>query len=285
MKLAQRILELQDHSGGWGYPFPWQSRTHYVPKGKPNIVTTAFCAMALLDWIEVLRRDTPIESTQALLAAATPAIERAIGYINNLPRYEGVAFGYAEVDPQVVFNASLLGAELLARASVALGRPEHLALATATAKFVAQHQRSDGSWIYGMESSQTWIDSFHTGFVIDSMFRIATLANDRELEASAKRGLEYYLKTFIAPDGRIRYFPNTDFPVDAHAVGQAISMLSRHDDFAEAERVAHWAMQHLRSPEGYFYYQKHRHYTNRIAYMRWSNAWMFAGLADLLTHK
>jgi hypothetical protein len=277
--LREGILELQHPNGGWGYPFAWQSRTHYVPEGKPNIVTTAFCGLALLDWLDASAEQASTESVKR-------AVERAIDYIvTRLPRYEGVAFGYAEEDPQVVFNAALLGAELLARASVTLGKTERLTLATDCARFVARHQRSDGSWIYGLEPSQIWIDSFHTGFVIDSMFRIAEIAADFELEVCAKSGLEYYLRQFIAKDGSVRYFPQEDYPIDAHAVGQAISMLSRHGHVAEAKRVADWAIHNLRSDGGYFYYQKHRHYTNKIAYMRWSNAWMFTGLADLLAHE
>jgi len=35
----------------------------------------------------------------------------------------------------------------------------------------------------------------------------------------------------------------------------------------------------MRSSEGYFYYQRHRFHTNRIPYMRWSQAWMMYALA------
>ena len=36
----------------------------------------------------------------------------------------------------------------------------------------------------------------------------------------------------------------------------------------------------MRSPHGYFYYQRHRLFTNRIPYIRWSNAWIFRGLSE-----
>jgi hypothetical protein len=34
----------------------------------------------------------------------------------------------------------------------------------------------------------------------------------------------------------------------------------------------------MQSPQGYFYYQKRKFLTNKIAYMRWSQAWIFYGL-------
>ncbi|MCK5633344.1 hypothetical protein KAH94_06320, partial [bacterium] len=35
------------------------------------------------------------------------------------------------------------------------------------------------------------------------------------------------------------------------------------------------------NPKGYFYYQKHFIYFNKISYMRWSQAWMFYALCSL----
>jgi len=34
--------------------------------------------------------------------------------------------------------------------------------------------------------------------------------------------------------------------------------------------------------EGFFYYQKWKWYTNKIPYIRWSQAWMFYALAYLI---
>jgi hypothetical protein len=37
----------------------------------------------------------------------------------------------------------------------------------------------------------------------------------------------------------------------------------------------------MSSPEGYFYYQTHRWWQDRTAYMRWGQAWMFRALTRL----
>jgi len=49
-----------------------------------------------------------------------------------------------------------------------------------------------------------------------------------------------------------------------------------------AEQIVEWAIQNLQSPEGYFYYQRHRFHTNRIPYMRWSQAWMAYAMGRLI---
>jgi hypothetical protein len=41
-------------------------------------------------------------------------------------------------------------------------------------------------------------------------------------------------------------------------------------------------MKNMRSPDGSFFYQRHRLATNRTPYMRWGQAWMFRALARLL---
>ncbi|HWF43836.1 MAG TPA: DUF354 domain-containing protein [Candidatus Kapabacteria bacterium] len=272
--LGDRLVKSMSQGGGWGYPFPWQSRTHFLPKFTPNIVTTSFAGNALM----------ALHSAQPSNKYAD-AIHRAAQYIvNRIPQVKrnGIAFGYAEADPQIVFNASLLGAEFLLNAGEILGEHSYIELAKRAAQFAASYQKPDGSWPYGLERSQTWIDSFHTGFAIVSMKRIAESLNDAALLASAARGFAYYRNTFIEPDYAVKYFSNRRYPIDAHALGQAMVTLCTFGDQAAAERVAEWAIANMRSPDGYFYYQRHRLFTNRIAYMRWSNAWMFRGLTEVL---
>ena len=72
-----------------------------------------------------------------------------------------------------------------------------------------------------------------------------------------------------------------------HSVAQSIITLLRCQDLATdnvllAKSVYRWAMDHLWDDRGFFYYQKTASFTNRISYMRWSQAWMLAGLTALL---
>ncbi|MDP4200535.1 MAG: hypothetical protein Q8902_13305 [Bacteroidota bacterium] len=276
-RLAMRLADVSLDSGGWGYPFPWQSRTHFLGSNTPNIVTTSFAGMALLEWQRL-----------SLMPDGRVPIGRAAEYIvNRIPRLDqdGVAFGYAESDPQIVFNASLLGAEFLVQAGRLLERTDYIELAHRAARFVVNHQRTDGSWPYGLEPSQHWIDSFHTGYTVLSLKTIADVVGDDVLHDSAVQGFEYYRNNFIEPDFAVRYFPNGRYPIDSHALGQAMVTLCVFGDVDTARNVARWSCEHMRSETGYFYYQRRRLLTNRIGYMRWSNAWMFRGLCEVLSHE
>jgi|GEM_PF-3642415 len=50
-----------------------------------------------------------------------------------------------------------------------------------------------------------------------------------------------------------------------------------------AKRVAACAFKCLWHPAGYFCYQQTRLYRNQIKYLRWADAWMFRGLASLVS--
>ena len=268
-KLGERLLQSQNENGGWGYAFPWQSRTHFLPAKTPNIVTTSFAGSALIE----LQKLFP---SQKLL----DAIHLATNYIVSL-KTEKFAFGYAENDPQIVFNASLLGSEFLLKVGTLLSNAEYNELAQRATAFVTNHQRADGGWDYGLERSQHWTDSFHTGFVIVSMKSIADMIGDSRLAEVAQRGFDYYRKTFLQSDFAICYFPDKRYPIDAHALGQAMVTFETFGDHETASKIAEWSLENMRSPQGYFYYQQHRLFTSKIPYLRWSNAWMFLGLSSL----
>jgi len=46
-KLLKLLESLRNPNGGWGYPFDWQSRAFFAPRGTSNLICTAFAAKAL----------------------------------------------------------------------------------------------------------------------------------------------------------------------------------------------------------------------------------------------
>lgn len=266
----------RENTIGWGYPFAWQSRTHFLPKNYPTIVTTSFVGRALLD----LYQET---HDQQLLDTAIAACRYITRFVSRTEEENGFAFGYAENDPQIVFNASLLGAELLARTGEIAGSEEYLLSAYKAAKFVVQYQRQDGSWQYGLESNQGWVDSFHTAFVLHSLEEISRRTYPEQFATAVKEGYSYYKTTFFEADGTPKYFHNRTYPVDAHAAGTAIETLSYFGDTKLAHKVALRSIDLLQSPNGYFYYQRLQKRVNPVPYMRWSNAWMLRGLTEYLS--
>ncbi len=157
------------------------------------------------------------------------------------------------------------------------------------ARFTVSRQSPDGAWVYGERAypSQGWIDNFHTGFNLCALRDIGRDAGTSEFDAAVARGLDFYLKHFFREDGAAKYYHNRVYPIDIHSVAQSLITLGTFSDVQPgnlelAKRVFRWARQNMWSREGYFYYQKHPWYTNRISYMRWSQQWMLLGLAVLL---
>jgi len=78
------------------------------------------------------------------------------------------------------------------------------------------------------------------------------------------------------------------FPVDIHHQAQGIITLSKlyamfkEDKYLDsARKIAEWTVENMQDETGFFYYQKWPFLTNKIPYMRWSQAWMILALSSL----
>jgi hypothetical protein len=185
-----------------------------------------------------------------------------------------------------VHNASLLGAAFLARLQSFTGK-DFTSTTLKAADFSLSRQRADGSWPYGEGPSQTWVDSFHSGYNLLALREIGRHLTVSGLPDAIDRGYSFYRHHFFRDDGAVRYNHDRDYPVDAHAVGHALLTLADFSDrdptaLNQASKCIDWATKHLWAPSGYFYYQRHRWLTNRIPYIRWSQAWMLIGLVAIL---
>jgi hypothetical protein len=270
------------HGAAWGYNFDWQGRAFFAPRGTPTIVPTAFAARALAEASVIL--DAP-----ELLRFARTACDFILNDLNQHQEApDEICFSYSPLDHTRVFNASLLGAEVLATVG-RLTREESLCeTAVRAARYVVRRQRADGSWAYGADNFQSWSDNFHTAFILSSLSRIidgCESARD-ELEPALVRGFELWKERFFLANGWPKYYPDRLYPADAHSAAAAIVTLVDlrgrvPGAIGQAEAIAAWAIENLRDPGGFFYYQRRRFHTVRIPYMRWSQAWMMYALARL----
>jgi hypothetical protein len=178
----------------------------------------------------------------------------------------------------------LLGAALLTRLSAYAQADDFAHAALAATRYSLSYQRADGSWPYGEACNQKWIDSFHTGYNLLALLRVRGLATPPDLSDAISRGYRYYLDNFFEKDGRAKYFHDRIFPIDTHSIAQALITLTELEQYDQRSRVVadavlKWALENMRDPEGWFYYQKWGTWTNRICYMRWCQAWMLLALA------
>jgi hypothetical protein len=282
-QLRESLLKLVSkgyHGACWGYPFPWASPGKYLPAFAPNGVVTAFAVKGLHAYY-LLTKDS---SARELLLSAVDFVT------HDLPAFEdatGRCISYTPFRNDICYNASLLSAEVLARAYSITGDAVLRENALAAARFVVARQHPDGRWNYskdlktGVEREQ--ID-FHQGFVIDSLEHIQQFTGTRLQagEEAIRKGLDFYRTRQFRPDGRSLWRYPKEYPVDIHHQAQGIITFARHDP-AFARTILDWTLKNLYDyQKGTYYYRKYSFFTDRTSHIRWGNAWMAVALAELV---
>jgi hypothetical protein len=257
---------------GWGYDFDVQTRWGYYLAGQPNAIVTAFAGHALIDLSQLTGEEAPLELARQALSFALDELLVSEGDEHFFAYYGG--------STTPIHNANVLLAALAARC----GCEEELSVARGTLEYTLARQRSCGAWPYGEAPGLSWVDGFHTGYVL---WGLATWnSNARPVSADALDvGLRFYINRLIDADGAVRATTERRYPVDVHAAATAIWVLSELASISPAaelaaSRVLDWTLLHLRRDDGRFAFQKHRMYRNSTPYVRWSDAHMLLALAS-----
>lgn len=271
------------HGHGWGYPFPWQSRSFWAPAGTPNTVVTATVGWHLIGAGEAFTDSTA-------LALGQSAAHFLRDEMRFSPAGVGDAISYTAQDRTRVVNLSALAARLFARVAQARPQDDLLGLADQLTRFVLSAQREDGSWPYSVDSGGGWEDSFHTGFILEALLDLRRLGVSVPQETVA-RGFTAYGR-FFDPDGGARLFLKTGSPLDAHSAAQGIvtyaaRLSDREVSPSEASTaremavaIADWARRALWLPaKGHFAYRIARGRRDERDYTRWVQAWMALAVA------
>jgi hypothetical protein len=287
----------------WGYPFPWQSRFLWAPAGTPNAVVTATVGWHLLEWADHARVPSEDESlARELGSKAALFLSQKLNHGTSGSR--GSAVSYTAADSSRIVNVSMLAGRLLARVSRApAGREEWVSpaeaarmgeQATCLLRFALSAQREDGTWRYAEEARGAWVDSFHTGFVLEALLDLREWGWTVPDE-SLRLGFSAY-EGFFDSDGGARLFRQTGSPYDAHSAAQGILSyvaLARGAGVPESERlaardralqIARFCLERLWLPDrGYFAYRIEKGRRNEQEYTRWVQAWMALGMSAALT--
>ncbi|MCK4663279.1 MAG: terpene cyclase/mutase family protein [Bacteroidales bacterium] len=270
---------------GWGYNFPWASPVKYLKPFVPSSVVTGFVCKGVFQYYKATGND----KAKVLLEKAREFI------LNELPQYQddsGLSISYTPVMQDVCYNASLLAGEVLAM-NYHFNPNESLKTKCVNlVNFVVSRQKPDGSWAYsedvntGRERIQV---DFHQGYVIESIYEIMQLLHirDEKWEKAIAKGLKYYKEQQFFEDGRSLWRIPKVYPVEIHNQSQGIitfSKLYQYDDsyLLFAKQIAEWTTNNMQAKDGHFYYQKFKTYSHKIPYMRWSQAWMFLALSNLI---
>lgn len=271
-------LKSKGYSGNcWGYNFDWQSRAFFLPKFTPTVVNSSFVGHALLDTYYFTAKERALEM-------ALPISSFILNDLNRKDNCPGTCLSYSPLESTFVHNANLLGASLLIRLHKFSQNSEFKDTALASLAYSMGCQRPDGSWYYAETDYQRWIDSFHTGFNLQSILYFLEEGFGLEYEAAFNKGVKFYADNFFLANGAPKYYHNRTYPLDIHSAAQAVVFFSKIKGYDELrQRIVRWMLENMQDKQGFFYYQKNRFYTNKIPYMRWSQAWALHALTNYLS--
>jgi hypothetical protein len=259
---------------GWGYNFPWPNRNDYFPAGLPTLVNTAYVGFALLDVYALTRDDRYLD-------AARRGMDFALRDLARTGTAESFCWSYTPRGVTLIHNASLLGAALAARLYALEPGDELRRAAKGAVRWSLERQRPDGSWWYGEEDRNRWIDSYHTGYNLLALRDVLQVFPDERISDSLRKGYAYYLDAFFEADGRVKYYHDCGYPYDGHAAAHALLTLRELSDLEPEKSDELWRRVWERTvalfwDEGRecFGYTQTRFGMNRIDYIRWVQAWM-----------
>lgn len=272
----------------WGYNFPWATTEKYLPAFAPTVVATAFVVRGLFAYYQM----TGNEEARELILNAAVFVKSELDHTLT---DDGVVISYTPLFADCCYNASLLGAEILAMACSISPYEEDRKTIVSAVDFVVKQQHSDGHWNYSKDlvtgKERVQID-FHQGYVLDSILLISRLLaiEKTSWNTAMKNGVEYYKTKQFFPDGRSLWRIPREYPVEIHNQGQGVitflNFANPENEYGEfAKKIAEWTINNMQDKKGYFYYRKLKNYTIKLSYMRWSNAWMFVALERMITKK
>lgn len=251
----------------WGYPWDVQTRWSHYRAGEPNVIVTAFAHRALLEGAEALGA----QSYRSRADAAAEWVQRELW----VPAER--AYAYHPGSRVVIHNASLFGA---CCAWSGRGGPDVESAVSGAVERTLAAQAADGSFPYGEGPGLEFVDSFHTAYVLECLWRLRSL--DSSVAGAVTRGLTYYQERFFDAAGRARLWADRPYPEDGHSAGTAMSALAAlREAGADRDllnRVATRATTAMVRGD-HAIHRRYRWGSTRVRYVRWADGHMALGLA------
>jgi hypothetical protein len=288
--LAEEILaySIPGYSGHcWGYPFDWQNNKGMWPRNTPFITCTPYCFEAFL-----ALHDATGEARY--LEVASSIAEFIHEDLHDVPDGPDAAAGsYSPLDHSMVINATAYRAFTLIEAAERFGRPEYRETALRHVRFILNHQREDGSWLYAVgNNAEEFIDHFHTCFVLKSLWKLNRVLQLPEVEESIRSGYAYYREHLFDADDNPKYFaiePRFQLVrLEMYNFAEAITLGALlGTDLSEADTMAKTLARRLvedyQLPKGPFVTRVFRGgFRHTTPFLRWPQAQLFYALTNLL---
>jgi polysaccharide biosynthesis protein VpsJ len=265
----------------WGNCFDFASRWGRYSSHEPIIVWTALIGQAFLDGYEFLGGKEYLDVAVSIC-----------DWILSLPREAtdtGSCLSYYAFEQSSVHNANMLGAAMLARTSKFVKNDEALRVAQEAMRYSCTRQLSNGAWSYAESPNAQWVDSFHTGYNLESLKCYRESTDDYTFDEHERKGLQFFKDNFFELNGRPKYYHNKTYPVDSQCAAQAIETLSLYADHDGesrklACRVALWTIENMQDTDGHFYYRQYPlGIKAQTPMLHWAQATTYKGLTLLLS--
>lgn len=268
----------------WGYNFDWASSGKYISAYSPNIVVTAFIAKGIFEYYQLTKSEEAFTILKSI----------SVFILNDLPKTEtpeGICISYTTLGVDNCYNASLLAAVVLAQLYYITQEEHYKTYALKAVDFVVAKQHEDGHWNYSIDDNgkeRVQID-FHQGYVIDCIDDVITYCNvnTTAYKIAIEKGTAYYRQHQFFESGQSKWRLPKVYPVEIHNQTQGIitfcKMKKLNPEYLNfSKTIANWTITKMQDKKGFFYYRKLKTYTNKISFMRWSQAWMFVALTELM---
>ena len=282
-RLKECVL-IREQGIAWGYNFDWQARAFYVPIGTPNAVTSVYVGKALIEYYNTF-------NDKEALNLAKQIAEFMLNEMVIKEDENSLCFGYIPQENAEVHNANILVASFLSEIQKYSNSEELKNKIKKSLNFSIADINQDGSWPYGTKPFHRWVDNFHTAFNIESLIDIQNNICEIDLTDITKKVIEYYLKNLFTEQGVPKYYNNKLYPIDIHVIAETLIVLNKIKDSKILDNYERLdvindkvlkLVKSFQSKKGYFYFRKNKYFWNKIPYMRWSQAWMFLALANLI---
>ncbi|MBK6838062.1 MAG: delta-aminolevulinic acid dehydratase [Bacteroidetes bacterium] len=173
----------------WGYDFDWEARYARIPAYQPTIVATGFITNALF-------QARKLQATTGISGIASVRLHLYLMTLTVLMTESEILFSYSPFDKEIVFNASMKGARTLAQVYSVTQNDTLKELALKAVAFVMRYQQENGAWIYSMSKAGTWVDNYHTGYILDCLDEVIRHTGDQTYIPHRTKGYAFIVRIF-----------------------------------------------------------------------------------------
>lgn len=186
----------------WGYPFDWVGIGGTIREGTPLITTEPYVYEAFSAVYQIDKNEKWRQTLQSLARHVSEDYFDA----ETSPRAARSSYTPAVEPSGGVVNASAYRAFLLTKAALDFSEEKYRRQGERNMYFVLESQNPDGSWYYAMDGTRSFIDHFHTCFVMKALVKIERMTGNPDCTAAIERGVRYYVEHLFDEEGLPRPF-------------------------------------------------------------------------------